>query len=357
MNRLRVAVVGGGALGRHHARILSEFADVHLVAIAEVNPISGQSLAEKCGTRWVADYREILHEVDAAVIAVPTFAHCEIACDFLERGVALLVEKPIAADVNQAQHMVALAEQHSALLQVGHVERFNSATKTAWPLLGQPKYIKAERFSPYAFRSTDISVVHDVMIHDLDLVLAAVQSPVKRVEAFGVSLIGGLEDAVQARLYFESGCVADVSANRVSPSSKRNMLVWSATGCTNIDFASREVTHYTASDALKYGTPLLERAAQPGANIESLKSEMFGTFIKVAQPTVAARDALSEELHAFVDCVQQGKRPLVGGAQALEAMLVAEQVLTSVAQHQWDGHADGAVGPTPQTAKRHKRAG
>lgn len=357
MKQLRIAVVGTGALGRHHARILSAFEGVTLVAVAEINAASGQTVARNCGTEWVADHRELLDQVDAAVIAVPTFAHLDVASDFLERSIPLLVEKPVAADAVQARQMVELADQKSALLQVGHVERFNPALTAAWPLVGEPKYIRAERFSPYAFRSTDISVVHDVMIHDLDLVLAMVDSPVLRVAAFGVSLMGGHVDCVQTRLTFSNGCIADLTANRVSPAQRRHMQVWSASGCTDIDFASREVVHYAVSDALKYGTPPLERARQPGADIEQLKAEVFGTFIKVHKPLIAVRDSLTEELLAFVSCVRSGARPLVDGHEALRAMLVAEDILACVASHQWDGHAAGAIGPFPRVVEQRKKAG
>jgi predicted dehydrogenase len=252
---------------------------------------------------------------------------------------------------------VELAEANSTLLQVGHVERFNPATTAAWPLIEAPKYIRAERFSPYAFRSTDISVVHDVMIHDLDLVLALVAAPVQRVEAFGVSLLGGHEDCVQARIGFANGCIADLTANRVSPVQRRHMQVWSASGCVDIDFALRQVAHYAPGDALKYGTSPLERARQPGADIERLKAEVFGTFIKLHKPDVAPRDALSEELLAFVNCVQSNQAPLVGGREALQAMLVSEEILASVAAHPWEGHAAGAVGPFPRFIERRKLAG
>lgn len=357
MKPLRMAVVGTGALGRHHARILSAFEGVTLVAVAEINPVAGQAVAHKCGTAWVADHRDLLDCVDAAVIAVPTFAHLDVATDFLERGIPLLVEKPVAADAAQARQMAELAEQQSALLQVGHVERFNPALTAAWPLVGEPKYIRAERFSPYAFRSTDISVVHDVMIHDLDLVLALVDAPVLQVQAFGVSLLGGHVDCVQTRITFANGCIADLTANRVSPAQRRHMQIWSASGCTDIDFAAREVVHYAVGDALKYGTPPLERARQPGADIEQLKAEVFGTFIKVHKPPVVARDSLTEELLAFVGCVRSGARPLVDGREALRAMVVAEDILSCVAAHQWDGHAAGAVGPFPRLVEPRKMAG
>lgn len=357
MQPLKLAVVGVGALGKHHARILSGMAGVRLAAVAELNPTAGREIAEKCRSRWVADYRDILDAIDAAVIAVPTFAHLDVAGDFLRAGIPVLVEKPIASDVEQARQIVELAAEHGTLLQVGHVERFNPAMTAARPFLGEPRYIRAERFSPYAFRSTDIGVVHDVMIHDLDLVLSCVAASVERVEAFGVSILGGHEDCVQARLTFADGCIADLSANRVSPVPRRNMQVWSAEGCVNIDFAAREVSSYGPSDTLRYGTSPLVRARQPGVNIEQLKAEVFGTYLRVDRPPVAPADALTEELRSFVECVRTRGEPLVGGNEALRAMTVADRILDSVARHRWDGHAAGAIGPFARPVELRKLAG
>lgn len=357
MKPWRVAVIGTGALGRHHARILSGFDTVRLVAVAESNQAAGEKVAAQCNTRWVADYREVLDELDAVIVAVPTFAHLEIASNCLSRGLPVFIEKPIATNLEQARTLVEHAELNNTWLQVGHVERFNPAFRAAQPHIVEPRYIRAERYSPYAFRSTDIGVIHDVMIHDLDLVLACVNSPVSRVEAFGMSILGGHEDCVQARIQFENGCIADVSANRVSPVSVRKMQVWSASGCVNLDLGAREVTTFQPSDTLKYGVSPLERARQPGANIDELKASVFGTYLQVGQPQVIPCDALTEELLAFVDSLETGRAPLVGSQTALDVMTLAEEIHTCVQTHQWDGHAAGPIGPllmmgSPETLLR-----
>ena len=355
MSSLKMAVVGVGALGRHHARILSELQSVDLVAVAETNRTAGEAVAEKCGTRWVADYRELFDKVDAVSIVVPTFAHLAVASEFLSRRIPVLVEKPLAPNLDQAQRLVDLAEEANTILQVGHIERFNPATPIAWSLCGAPKYIRAERVSPYAFRSTDIGAIHDLMIHDLDLVLDLADSPVRSVEAFGISILGENEDTVQARVTFESGCIADVTANRVNPASSRTMQIWSARGTVTVDFTSREVVAYGPSDTLLHGISPLQRAKQPGADIEQLKGEIFGKFLNVERPAVPQTDALTAELTSFVDCVQNNRRPLVDGRIALKAMQLADQILISVRSHQWDGHAGGAIGPFARPSQ-HKRA-
>lgn len=332
MQLLKLAVIGTGALGRHHARILAGLSGVQLVGVADLNAASGQAVAQSCRTQWVPDYRELLDKIDAAVVAVPTAVHRDVARYCLERHIPVLVEKPIASDTRQAEELVRIAERRSTLLQVGHVERFNPAWTAAAPFLAGPVFIRAERFSAYAFRSMDIGVVHDVMIHDLDLVLSIVRSPLLRVEALGTTIVGGQEDCMQARLTFENGCIADLCANRVSPMPRRTMQVFSFDGCTSIDFTTRDVVHYSQSAALRYGPSLPERANRPGANLDQMRKDVFGTEICVKRPVVSAADALTEELGDFIECVRTGRRPRVTGREALTAMRVAEQVLKSATE-------------------------
>jgi len=357
MKPLKLAVVGVGALGKHHARILAGLETIELVAVAETNAETGRAIAAAHATEWVADYHDLFNRIDAVSIAVPTRFHLPVAAEFLRRGIPTLIEKPLAATLAEAEQLVQLADDRETLLQVGHVERFNPAMRVAARLSGSPKYIRAERLSPYAFRSTDIGVVHDLMIHDLDLVLDLVDSAVCDVQAFGLSILGGHEDCVQARLFFENGCIADLTSNRVNPVVKRSLLIWSERGTVSADLTSREVVSYSASETLRYGTPPLERAAQPDADIEQLKRDVFGKFLKVEQPTVPAADALTDELADFVDCIRTHRRPLVDGHCALAAMRVADRVLERVADHQWDGHAGGPIGPFAQVRRHRKLAG
>ena len=346
-----MAVIGVGALGRHHARILSENAGVELVAVVDSREEQGRDVAAKCGATWLADYRGLLSRdlVDAVSVVVPTVAHWQVAGDFLRAGIPVLVEKPLAANVEQACELVALAAENDALLQVGHIERFNPAFQAASQRILKPKYIRAERTSAYSFRSTDIGAVHDLMIHDIDLVLSLVRSPLCGVEAFGVTVIGGHEDAVQARLRFVGGCIADLTASRISPVVTRSLQAWSAAGCVTCDMHTREVRQFAPSDRLRFGPSPLELARQPGADIEQLKKDVFGQFVPMETVPVdgSGPDALTRELTDFVDCVRTGRTPHVDGEQGLAAMQVADAVLKSVAEHQWDGRADGAIGPCP----------
>lgn len=361
MNRLRVAVIGVGALGRHHARILSELDGVELVAVADSQAERGQEVAAKHQTRWVADYRELLDQqmVDAVSVVVPTVAHRTVAGAFLERGIPVLVEKPLAGSVTHATELVDLATRNKALLQVGHIERFNPAFRAAEKVIASPKYIRCERTSTYTFRSTDIGVVLDLMIHDIDLVLALVKSPLRRCEAFGIGVMGQNEDAAQARLYFENGCIADLTASRINPVVSRSLTAWSASGCVTVDMHQREVKSFSPGEALLHGTPPLVRAAQPGTDLDALKKEVFGHFVKIETFPVDASgpDALTQELSEFAQCVKHQLTPHVDGAQALQAMIVAGKVLEQVASHQWDGHSRGAIGAYPRGVESLRKAG
>lgn len=336
MTKLRMAVIGTGALGRHHARILSQLEGVELVGVADANPAAVAEVAQRCRTHGTTEYRELLSEVEAVVVAVPTIAHRAVAGDFLAAGVDVLVEKPIASTVEEAHELVTLARRHEALLSVGHVERFNPALAAARPFLADPKYMRIERLAPFSFRSTDIGVVHDLMIHDIDLALDLIAVPVADVQAFGVGILTGHEDCVQARLTFSNGTVADLAVNRVNPVASRKMQVWNSDGCVLIDLAGREVIRYTPSARLKFGTGPLERAREPGADIEKLKQEIFGTYIEVQKPAVGSCDQLTEELLSFTDSVRTRQRPVVGGEAALEAMQVARRVLDQVAAAPWN---------------------
>ncbi|MBC8328531.1 MAG: Gfo/Idh/MocA family oxidoreductase, partial [Planctomycetes bacterium] len=221
MKALRAAVVGTGHLGRHHARILAELEGVELVAIAEPDESRGRELAAKYGCRWQPDRAGLAQQVDFAVIAVPTLRHLECAGDFLRAGVACLVEKPLAADPEGCAAILADAEAGGALLGTGHVERFNPAVRRAMELGIRPRFIEAHRLAPYTFRSTDVGVILDLMIHDLDLVLAWTGEEVESIDAVGGTVLSEAEDICSARLRFPSGAVANLTANRLSPQAMR----------------------------------------------------------------------------------------------------------------------------------------
>ena len=344
---LRTAVIGVGALGRHHARILSEMEGVDVIAVCDPNATQGAAVAEAAGTRYVADYRQVLSEVDAASVVVPTFLHRRVAEDCFAAGVHVMMEKPLAGTLDDGATIVAEARRAGLTLAVGHVERFNPAFEVLSEMVGTPRYIRAERLSPYAFRSTDISAVHDLMIHDIELVQHLVRqagdsSNVTRVDAMGTSLVGRLPDVIQARLHFESGCVADLTANRVSPGVSRTIQVWSDAGCVTADLQAREVTAHRPGPRLLAGELPL-KCQEAGEDVGSLKDAMFDSFFETVTPEVSGGDALTAELAAFRDAVVSGIRPVVSGDDGLEALGVADRVVESVQNHRWD--RGGLSGP------------
>jgi len=345
MDRLKLGVVGVGALGRHHARILASFPDVELVAVAEPNEAQGRAVADACHCEWVPDFQSLLGKVDAASIVVPTFLHKKVANEFLNRGIPLLVEKPLASTLADAQAMVDAAKAHSVALQIGHIERFNPAFQALASRVSSPKYIRAERYSNYAFRSTDIGVVHDLMIHDIELTQSLAQSEFVSVEAFGVSLVGGHEDAVQARVRFANGCIADLSANRVCPTATRTIQVWSAAGCVTADLQSRTLTGLSAGPDLLAGQLPYDLGREKGADINQLKSEMFTRFIQTDSPVIEAADALTLELRSFLNCIRTGTTPVVDGVAGLKAVELADAILNSVNTHRWNGATGKNIGP------------
>lgn len=343
MARLRMAVIGVGHLGKEHARILAGLPDVELVGVADVNADQAQAVARRCGTHAFADYWPLLNLVDAATLVVPTTHHHAVALEFLRRGIPLLVEKPLAATSEQAEVLVETAQRHQVILQVGHIERFNPAFEELRRRPLQPKYIECERLGPFTGRSADIGVVLDLMIHDLDLLLALVGAPVRSVEALGVTIFGRHEDVANARLIFANGCVATVTASRASNTPRRQMRVWAPEGYASLDFAKRALTLIQPSETLRrHG--LDPRSLDPGT-LGRLKDDLFGRHLQVLELDRNEGDQLTRELQHFVQCVRTGARPRVSGEEARDALALAARILEKINTHQWDDRAGGPAGP------------
>jgi predicted dehydrogenase len=343
MTRLRVAVIGVGHLGKEHARILAGLPDVDLVGVADVNEEQAQSVARRLGTEPFRDFWPLLNLVDAACIVVPTSYHFAVASEFLKRGIPLLIEKPLAATAEQALSLVELARRHAALLQVGHIERFNPAFEELQRRPLQPKFILAERLGPFTGRSTDIGVVLDLMIHDLDLILTLVQSPVRWVHALGMSVFGGQEDIANARLHFVNGCVADVTASRAHPTPSRRMQIWGPEGYVQADFGQRKLTLVQPSPHVR--THGLDPAKLDPTSRARLKDELFGRHLQMIELDGQKHDQLTAELVHFVHCVRTGDAPRVSGVDAGSALDLAERILKSLRTHPWEGNAGGLKGP------------
>ena len=343
MNKLRVAVVGAGRLGGFHAQKLAAMEDVALVAVVDPDASSRNRVAAECRTEAAADYRHLLGRIDAAVVAAPTHLHHRLGMELLGHGVHVLMEKPLCPTLAEADDLVELARGKNRVLQVGHVERFNPALHAALPQVPNPKYIEAVRASGFTFRSTDVGVVFDLMIHDLDLVLSMVKSPVRKVEALGLSVLGGHEDVANARLEFQSGCVATLSASRVSYEPVRRMQVWSARGFAHVDFATRTTTLIHPSATLLQREFDVEQLS--AERIEHYKQHLFEEHLPRQVQEAEAVDSLTLEQEDFLAAIREGRPPRVPGEEARQAVALAEQILDKIHSHAWDETPDGPVGP------------
>jgi predicted dehydrogenase len=343
MSRLRVAVIGVGHLGKEHARILAGMPTVDLVGVVDANPDQAQAVARRCGTQAFSDYWPLLNLVDAATIVVPTTAHHAIGVEFLRRGIPVLIEKPLAASLAEAQELMELAHGNDTLLQVGHIERFNPAFEELGRHPMQPKFVESQRLGPFSGRSTDIGVVLDLMIHDLDLMLAMVGSAVRLVEAVGVSVFGAHEDVANARLIFENGCIANITASRASPTAVRQMGVWAPEGYAGLNFAKRSLTLVQPSAELRHHG--LDLARMDPASRAMLANDLFGRHLHVLNLDRNQGDQLTRELEHFVHCLTTGAKPRVGGQEACSALALAMRILESIRTHRWNGSESGPVGP------------
>ena len=343
MSPVRVAVIGAGCFGRNHIRLLSSMDDVELVAVVDADERARQQAAKDFGVTTVADHRELQQKIDAAVLAVPTRLHHRLGMELLQRGVHLMVEKPLATCGDEARELVETAAERGRILQVGHIERFNPALEAALPHVDEPRLIEARRTAPHRFRSTDIGVVFDLMIHDLDIVLSLVRAPLRHVEALGVALFGRHEDIAQARLTFDNGCVATLTASRASYELSRQMHIWSQRGFASIDFDSRVTTLVEPSAVVRGGQIDAETLSQ--AERQYLIDHLFDEFLPMRRIEAGQTNQLEAELRDFVAAIRQGRRPRVSGDHGLRAIEVADAILASIARHAWDGSAEGRVGP------------
>jgi predicted dehydrogenase len=333
MTPLRIGVVGVGHLGQHHARILAAMRDVKLVAVVDSRAEQAKAVAAKYGTKALTDFEPLLDSVDAVSIAVPTFLHRQVAGPFLDRGIPTLVEKPMAGSLAEAELLAEQARAAGALLQVGHIERFNPALDALESLPIRAKYVAAERLSTYTFRSTDIGVVYDLMIHDIDLVLSLISAPVRSVSAVGLSLFGEHEDVANARIEFDDGSVANLTASRASYAAIRKMRIWGAEGYASLDFAAKQATLVRPSQQLKDGRLDLEGVdlTRPAA----VKEHVFGKVLRVDQVQSDGREPLAAELENFASAARGLERPKVSGEDALRAIRVASQIVRSLETHRW----------------------
>ncbi len=304
MPRLRVAVIGVGHLGQHHARLLAAMDDVELIGVVDTKPGRADEIAAKYGTRAFADAADVRPLADAVTVAVPTESHVDIALPFVEQGTAVLVEKPLASSLTAADRLIDAAERSGGVLAAGHTERFNPAVIAALPGVFNPRFIEVHRLGVFPERSLDIDVVFDLMIHDLDLLLATVQSEVVSVEAVGVHVLSPRTDIANARLRFASGCIVNLTASRISRERVRKARFFQQDAYISVDFASQEVEVYR--------TVMPAGAARPsiqGGKLDVVKDE-----------------PLRLELVDFVDAARRQRPPVVTARAGRNALALATRI-------------------------------
>jgi len=340
---VRVGVVGAGRMGKLHCRVLSEMPEADLTCVVDADPQIAAAVAETYGVAALSSADEAVGRVDAAIIAVPTSSHVAVARPFVEAGKAVLIEKPIADSSAAAEELIALAERTGAGVQVGHTERFNPAVEAIRRFEIAPKFIEAHRISPFTFRSADIGVVLDMMIHDIDLVGMMVGGAPVAVEAVGVNVLGRSEDIANARLTYADGCVANLTASRLAIKSERKMRIFSETAYLSVDYARKVGIVVTKSANLD----LIQMAREmDAADLSDLALQAdYAKLIKVEQLQIDdSGEPLRRQADAFCRSVAAGAEPVVTGRAGLAAVRCAEAIADAISAHKWDGAAGGRAG-------------
>jgi predicted dehydrogenase len=334
MNRVRTAVVGAGKMGAIHARVYRWLPQSELIAIVDTDAQKAKGLAKKNRCRYLYDCKELLGEVDAVTIAAPTASHLEIARTFIENKIPVLIEKPLAATVAEAREIAALAEKHDTVVAVGHSERCNPVVQAMKRLDIEPKFIEASRISPYPFRSTDIGVVLDVMIHDIDIVLSMAGSGIAKVDAVGVNVIDEQEDICNARIFFANGCIANITASRLALKTERKVRVFSRQAYLSLDYLKMTGTVIKAAPNINIAEKVME--LKNSSKINLLKVN-WKDLLHIEKLDIDDKEPLRLEQESFLEAVtNKAKRPEVSAKEGLAAMECAEMILESLGKHKWD---------------------
>ncbi|MBW4053798.1 MAG: Gfo/Idh/MocA family oxidoreductase [Proteobacteria bacterium] len=306
---LRTAVIGVGYLGNFHAQKYAAIQNVELVGVVDNDSKRAAEIAAALGTQAFSDHRDLIGKVDAVSVVVPTQFHYAVARDFLAAGVHVLIEKPITVTIEEADELIALAEKNNAVFQVGHLERFNPVLQALDGVLQDPLFIESVRIAPFKPRGTDVNVVLDLMIHDIEIIQHLVKSPVKRVDAVGAPVFTGEEDIANARILFENGCVANVTASRISLKSERKMRIFQRNAYITLDFQNRKML-----------------VAQQGSG------ELFPGVpnVTVKEQELGEADALRSEIESFLTAIREGKEPEVSGRDGRMALETALKINLSL---------------------------
>ncbi len=334
--QVKTAVIGAGKMGEIHAKVYHQLPDSKLTAVVDVDKNKAKWLGKKYKCLYTDNCSELIGQVDAVTVATPTINHLEVAKLFIENGVAVLIEKPLAASAAQARKIVELAEKHNVVVAVGHSERCNPVVQAMKKFNIQPKFIEAQRISPYPFRSTDIGVVMDVMIHDIDIILSLAGSKIKKVDAVGIGVIDeDKEDICNARLAFETGCVANVTASRLALKTERKVRLFSRQAYMSLDYLKKTGTVIRAdTDNIEVVNKI--RKLKKVGKFELLKAG-WTDLVHYERLQIDDREPLRIEQEAFLKAIlDHSAKPEVTAREGLAAMECAEMIIASIKQHRWE---------------------
>jgi len=332
--KIRTAVVGAGKMGAIHAKVYDELSQSDFVAVVDIDAERGNRLAKKYKAAAFTDCADILGKVDAVTVATPTVTHQELAEVFIENDVAVMIEKPLATDVEAGRKIVELAKKNNTVVAVGHSERCNPVVQAMKRLDIEPKFIEANRISPYPFRSTDIGVVLDVMIHDIDIILSLAASEIKKVDAVGVSVIDKKEDICNARIVFENGCIANITASRLALKTERKVRVFSRQAYLSVDYLKKSGIIIKTDPNVNVVNWIKEQRKMPDFNPLSVN---WPDLLHIEELDIDDKEPLRLEQEAFLRAVADSRaKPEVSAEEGLAAMECAEMILASVKKHKWD---------------------
>lgn len=334
MDTVRTAVIGAGKMGRIHAKVYSQLDSCELVGVVDSDEPKGRGLAQEYGCQAFTDCKSLVGKVDAVTISAPTIYHCRLAKFFIENGIAVMIEKPLASSVEEGHEIVSLGKKHGVVVAVGHSERCNPVCQAMKRLDIEAKYIESTRISPYPFRSTDIGVVLDVMIHDIDIILSLASSRIKRVEAVGVNVIGDHEDVCNARVIFENGCVANMTASRLAMKTERKVRVFSRQGYLSLDYFRKEGVAIKAGPNIDVMKWIREKQEAEDFDFSTVN---WCDLLTIEQLEIDDREPLRVEQESFIAAVAgKEKRPEVTGEEGLAALECGGMILDAIKKHKWE---------------------
>jgi len=332
--KIRTAVVGAGKMGAIHAKVYSQLPNSELVGIVDVDADRVGPLAEQYGCQAFSDCAEVLDKVDAVTVATPTVTHLQLAKLFLKQRIPVLIEKPLAASVREGRKVVALAKRYDTVVAVGHSERCNPVVQAMKRLSIEPKFIETQRVSPYPFRSTDIGVVLDIMIHDIDIILSLAASKIKRVDAVGVSVIEGGEDICNARITFENGCIANITASRLALKTERRVRVFTRQAYLSVDYLKKSGIVIKTAPNVNVVEWIKEQRERGDFDWTSVN---WPDLLHIEQLQIDDKEPVRLQQEAFLRAVKDRSfRPEVSAEEGLAALKCAQKILSAVKRHKWD---------------------